>query len=164
MKTAYIGIGSNMSDPRRNCLEAIDRIRQIDGCEILAVSSLYLTEPVGINGQEWYINGAAAISTELSALDLINRLLNIEADMGRVRTTRWASRIIDLDILLFGQDIINDKILTVPHPMMHIRRFVMAPMADLAPELVHPVLRKTMLEILKEIPGDEQIIKRVEGI
>jgi len=163
MKTAYIGIGSNIGDPRRNCLDAIDRIGKIDACEIISVSSLYVTEPVGVSGQEWYINGAVSISTCLSAFDLIKRLLDIEADMGRVRKTRWGPRIIDLDILLFEQDIINDKILTVPHPMMHLRRFVMAPMTDLAPDIMHPVLGKTMIELFQEIPGCDQVIKRVEG-
>ena len=163
MKTAYIGIGSNMADPHSNCLEAIKRIGSIEGCSITSVSALYLTEPVCVKAQEWYINGAAGISTGLSPLGLIRKLLDIEEDMGRVRTMKWGPRIIDLDILLFGQDIINDKILTVPHPMMHLRRFVMAPVADLAPDLMHPVLGKTMLELYREIPPDGQVIKRMEG-
>jgi 2-amino-4-hydroxy-6-hydroxymethyldihydropteridine diphosphokinase len=163
MKTAYIGIGSNMDDPRRNCLDALDRMGRIDDCRIISVSGLYLTEPVGVKTREWYINGAVSISTGLSAYDLIRKLLDIEKDMGRVRTIKWGPRIIDLDILLFGRDIINDKILTVPHPMMHLRRFVMAPMADLAPDLMHPVLERTMIELYREIPPDNQVIKRVEG-
>jgi 2-amino-4-hydroxy-6-hydroxymethyldihydropteridine diphosphokinase len=163
MKTAYIGIGSNLADPRRNCLEAIERIGRIEGCNITSVSGLYLTEPVGVKAQEWYINGAVSVSTGLSPFDLISRLLDIEAEMGRVRTMKWGPRVIDLDILLFGQDIINEKVLTVPHPMMHLRRFVMAPMADLAPDLMHPVLGKTMVELYMEIAPDGQVIKHVEG-
>jgi 2-amino-4-hydroxy-6-hydroxymethyldihydropteridine diphosphokinase len=163
MKKAYIGIGSNMADPHRNCLEAVERIGRIEGCTITSVSGLYLTEPVGVKAQEWYINGAVGISTGLSPFDLIRKLLDIEEDMGRVRTMKWGPRIIDLDILLFGQDIINDNVLTVPHPVMHLRRFVMAPMADLAPDLMHPVLGKTMIELYREIPPDDQVIKRVEG-
>lgn len=163
MKTAYIGIGSNMGDPRRNCLDAIDRIGRLDDCKILSVSGLYLTEPVGVRDQEWYINGAVSISTGLTALDLIGKLMEIEANMGRVRTMKWGDRVIDLDILLFGQDIINYENLSVPHPMMHLRRFVMGPMSDLAPDLMHPVLGRTMIELFREIPVDEQSIKRVEG-
>ncbi len=163
MKTAYIGIGSNMADPRGNCLEAVKKIGGIGGCRVESVSALYLTEPVGVRDQEWYVNGALCLSTGLSPFDLIGRLLEIEADMGRVRTMKWGPRIIDLDILLFGQDIINDAALTVPHPMMHLRRFVMAPMVDLAPDLMHPVLLKTMIELYRELPQDGQVIKRVEG-
>jgi len=162
MKTAYIGIGSNMGDRRWNCLDSIDRIGEVDNCEILSASRFYITEPVGVEGQEWYLNGAVSISTGLPALDLIKRLLDIEADMGRVREKKWGPRIIDLDILIFGNDIINDGILTVPHPMMHLRRFVMAPMADLAPDLMHPVLGKTMIEIFNEISENGQTVKYVE--
>jgi 2-amino-4-hydroxy-6-hydroxymethyldihydropteridine diphosphokinase len=161
MKTAFIGIGSNMSDPHRNCLDAVDRIGRIDNCEIISESSLYLTAPVGVQDQEWYINSAVSITTGLSAQDLMKRLLEIEADMGRVRTTKWGPRVIDLDILLFGQDIIDDILVKVPHPMMHLRKFVMAPMAELAPDLIHPGLGKTIMELLKEIPDDGQIVKRL---
>lgn len=150
-----------MSDPHRNCLDAVDRIGRIDKCEIISVSSLYLTEPVGVQDQEWYVNSAVSIATGLSARDLMKRLLEIEADMGRVRTTKWGPRVIDLDILLFGQDIIDDILVKVPHPMMHLRKFVMAPMAELAPDLMHPVLGKTIIELFKEIPDDGQIVKRV---
>jgi len=163
MKTVYIGIGSNMGDPSRNCLDAIDRIGRIDGCEIIRQSRLYLTEPVGVKAQEWYINGAVSLSTVLPGLDLIKRLLDIETDMGRVRTMKWGPRVIDLDMLLYGQDIINDKFLTIPHPLMHMRRFVMAPMTELAPDLMHPVLGKTMIELYREMPPDGQAVKRVEG-
>jgi 2-amino-4-hydroxy-6-hydroxymethyldihydropteridine diphosphokinase len=164
MSMAYIGIGSNMGDPRGNCLDALDRIGKIEGCEIISVSSLYLTEPVGVDAQEWYVNGAVSISTKLTARDLMNHLLAIEADMGRVRTLKWGPRVIDLDVLLFGREIIDDIIVTVPHPLMHLRRFVMAPMADLAPDLIHPVLKRTIMELFREIPENDQVITRLEGI
>ena len=163
MKTSYIGIGSNMGDPRRNCLDSIAKIDKLDDCEVTSVSSLYLTEPIGVTGQEWYINGAVSVSTGLSPFEMIERLFEIEGRMGRVREKRWGPRIIDLDILLFGQDIINRDTLKVPHPMMHMRRFVMAPMAEIAPDLIHPILGKSMVELLRAIPGDDQVIKRVEG-
>lgn len=164
METAYIGIGSNMGDPRGNCLDAIDRIGRIEDCRIISVSDLYVTEPVGDREQEWYTNCVAAISTELPARDLLKRLLGIEADMGRVRTVKWGPRIIDLDILLYGQYLINDEDLKVPHPMMHMRRFVMAPMSDIANDLVHPVLGKAMIELLRELPENDQAVIRLEGI
>ena len=163
MKTVYIGIGSNMGDPRGNCLDAIERIGRIENCRIISVSALYLTKPVGDRGQEWYTNCVVSISTGLPAHDLLKRLLGIEAEMGRVRTVRWGPRIIDLDILLYGQDMINDEELKVPHPMMHLRRFVMAPMSDIGKDLIHPVLGKTMIELLRELPDNGQEIIRLEG-
>jgi 2-amino-4-hydroxy-6-hydroxymethyldihydropteridine diphosphokinase len=162
MKTAYIGIGSNIGDSQRNCHEAIEKIAAIDGCRVMSVSSFYLTEPVGVKTQEWYINGVVSISTAMPVHDLLNALLQVEANMGRVRTVKWGPRIIDLDILLFGQDIIDETDLKIPHPMMHLRKFVMAPLAELAPEIVHPVLGKTMTELLMEITESSQVIKRLE--
>jgi len=162
MKTAYIGIGSNLGDTRRNCRRAIERIGRIPGCSITGLSGLYLTEPVGVEGQDWYVNGVVAISTSLSAQDLIKGLYTIEADMGRVRKERWGPRIIDLDILLFGQDVIREPNLTIPHPFMHERRFVIAPMVDLAPDLAHPTLGKKMTELLKMIPEDGQVVNPIK--
>jgi 2-amino-4-hydroxy-6-hydroxymethyldihydropteridine diphosphokinase len=162
MKTAYIGIGSNIGDSQRNCHEAVERIGASDGCRVISVSSLYLTEPLGVEAQEWYINGVVSISTAMPARDLLKSLLQIEADMGRVRTVKWGPRVIDLDILLLGQDIVDETAVKIPHPMMHLRKFVMAPMADLAPEVVHPVLRKTMTELFMEIADGGEIIKKLE--
>lgn len=160
MKTAYIGIGSNLGDPENNCLEAVDRIGRIPSCKVTRVSRMYRTEPVGVNGQEWYLNCVAEISSGISAKRLMERLLAIEKDMGRVREGgRWQARIIDLDILMFGMELIHEDNLTVPHPLMHRRRFVIVPMVDLAPDLIHPSLGKSMSELLQEIPGDGQEVK-----
>ena len=162
MKTAFIGIGSNLGDPLQNCLDSIDRIGNIPGCSIIGLSDLYWTEPVGIEGQDWYINGVVSISAGISAQDLMKRLFAIEEDMGRIRKVRWEPRVIDLDVLLFGCDIIHEQDLIVPHPLMHARKFVMAPMVDLAPDLEHPAFGKTMTELLQAIPEDKQIVKPVE--
>ncbi len=160
MKTAYIGIGSNLGDPEKNFLEAVDRIGRIPSCKVTRVSRMYRTEPVGVNGQEWYLNCVAEISSGISAKRLMERLLAIEKDMGRVREGgRWQARIIDLDILLFDSELIHEDNLTVPHPLMHRRRFVIVPMMDLAPDLIHPSLGKSMSELLQEIPGDGQEVK-----
>ena len=145
MKTAYIGIGSNMGDRTRNCLEAVDRVGMMPDCRILKLSGLYETEPVGVEGQDPYINCVASLLTGLPARGLMKDLLLIEAEMGRVRKGRWEPRVIDLDLLLFGSDIIDDEGLKVPPPLMHERRFVMAPMNDLVPDLIHPVIRRTMV-------------------
>ena len=163
MRTVYIGIGSNLGDPYENCIRAVEVIRGHPFCEIKALSPFYRTEPVGIEGGNWFINAVLSVNTSLSSTELIEMLLNIEKEMGRSRSgLRWESRIIDLDILLIENEIINDKNLTVPHPRMHTRRFVMAPMADIAPELIHPVQGKSMADILDEIPLVDQEVKLME--
>jgi 2-amino-4-hydroxy-6-hydroxymethyldihydropteridine diphosphokinase len=154
--TAYIGIGSNLEDKRHNCLTAIERIEQIPGCQTTGYSDWYLTRPVGVKGQEWYVNGVVSLSTKIPPLGLLKRLLAIESDMGRVRRERWESRIIDLDILLYGREIINEEDLTVPHPLMHLRKFVLVPLVQLAPELIHPSLGVTMAELLGRIQNNGQ--------
>jgi 2-amino-4-hydroxy-6-hydroxymethyldihydropteridine diphosphokinase len=164
MKTAYIGIGSNLGNSEKNCLEAVDRIGQTPKCKVTRMSGLYRTEPVGVNGQAYYINCVAEVLTGLPAKRLMERLLAIEKDMGRVREGgRWQARIIDLDILLFGREIIREDNLTVPHPFMHRRRFVMVPMVDLAPDLIHPSLGKGMSGLLQEITEDGQDVKPLGG-
>jgi 2-amino-4-hydroxy-6-hydroxymethyldihydropteridine diphosphokinase len=164
MKTAYIGIGSNVGESQRNCREAIDRIGALDECRIISVSSFYLTEPVGVKAQEWYVNGAVSMSTALSAQDLLKALLQVERDMGRVRIEKWGPRVIDLDLLLYCDDLLDDELIKVPHPLMHLRKFVMAPMTELAPELIHPALGKTMAELYGEIEEESQVIKRLEEV
>ena len=164
MKTAYIGIGSNLGNPEGNCLEAVDRIGRIPGCKANRGSRLYRTEPVGVDGQEYYVNCVAEISTGISAKRLMKKMLAIEKDMGRVREGgRWQARIIDLDILLFGRELIHEDNLTVPHPLMHRRRFVMVPMADLAPDLIHPSIGKSISVLLQKIPKDGQDVKPLGG-
>jgi len=165
MKTAYIGIGSNLGNPEKNCLEAVDRLGRIPECKVARVSGLYRTEPVGVNGQEYYVNCVVEVLTGLSAKRLMERLFAIEEDMGRIREgRRWQARIIDLDILLFGRELIHEDNLTVPHPLMHRRRFVMVPMVDLAPDLIHPSLGKSMSGLLQEIPEDGQDVKPIGGL
>lgn len=158
MKTAYIGIGSNLGDKRNNCLQAVEEMGQIPGCKITGCSELYLTKPWGVEGQEWYANAVASLSTKISAQDLLKDLQAIEADMGRVRKEKWEARIIDLDILLFGDDIIDEENLKVPHPFMHLRKFVLVPLTQLASGLIHPSLGMTMDELLLKLPDDDQEI------
>jgi len=158
MTTAYIGIGSNLGEKHKNCLKAIEMIGQIPGCKPIKQSDLYLTKPVGVEDQDWYVNGVITLRTNLSPQDLLNHLMSIEEKMGRVRRERWESRIIDLDILFFGQEIIHEKHLTVPHPRLHSRRFVLMPMTQIAPDLTHPTLGLTMAELLGKCPEDDQVV------
>ena len=162
---AYIGIGSNLGDPLKNGLEAVGRMGRISGCRVAAVAPWYRSRPVGVEDQFWYVNGVAGLETRLNATDLLHALLGIEADMGRVRTARWESRIIDLDLLLYGAECLQARDLTVPHPRMHLRRFVLAPLSDLDATLVHPGLGKRISEMLRDLEGDEtQVIQPLEGL
>jgi 2-amino-4-hydroxy-6-hydroxymethyldihydropteridine diphosphokinase len=155
-RIAYIGLGSNLGNKRDNCLRAVSLIDNVPGCRVEERSRFYKTEPVGTEGQDWYVNGAIALSSEISARDLLENLISIETSMGRRRRKRWESRSIDLDILLFGGDIIKEKDLIIPHPLMHLRRFVLVPLCQLAPNLVHPVLGSTVIELLENIPEEGQ--------
>ena len=161
IKTSYIGIGSNLGNKLHNCFKAVEMTGQIPGCELTGRSDWYRTKPVGVNGQDWYVNGVISISTSISAQDLLSRLMGIEADMGRMRRQQWEPRVIDLDILLFGREIIGEENLKIPHPLMHLRKFVLVPMVQLVPDLIHPSLNMTMAELLGQIPEDGQVVTRM---
>jgi len=162
MKHAFIGIGSNMGDRRKNCVEAVGRLEQIRGCDFIGCSRWYLTSPVGVEEQNWFVNGVACLGAEISAWDLLDRLLSIEAAMGRVRTEKWGPRVIDLDLLLYGADIVDETDLKIPHPYMHERRFVLAPLAEVAPDVLHPVLGKTASQLLLELRAKDQQVTLLE--
>lgn len=135
---AYISLGSNMGDKRANIEKALALLQKIRGIQLLRVAPLYRTAPVGYKNQDWFINTVAEIETTLSPRDLLAACLDIENRLGRVRTVRWGPRVIDLDLLLYGEKVIHEPDLTVPHPRMHERAFVMIPFADLASDLVVP--------------------------
>lgn len=155
---SFIGIGSNIGDKIENCIMAIDMIDKINGCSVIKRSSFYRTEPVGFKDQNWFVNCVIMIDTVFSPFVLLQKLQEIEDIMGRERRIKWGPRIIDLDILIFDGLIIRDKILTIPHPLMHKRRFVLVPMNQLAPDLVHPIFNKTIRELLSNIPDNEQTV------
>jgi 2-amino-4-hydroxy-6-hydroxymethyldihydropteridine diphosphokinase len=152
--TAYIGVGSNLGDKLANCLRAIELVGRMEACQVIATSPFYRTAPVGVRGQDWYVNGVFSVMTGLSPAELLKGLLEVEALMGRERKEKWGPRTIDLDILLFGEHVIESAGLTIPHPLMHTRRFVLEPISRLAPDLMHPVLKMTMTQILNS--GDIQ--------
>ncbi len=117
-----------------------------------AVSAIFKTEPVGVTGQPWYANCVVELSTTQVPSQLLKGLLSVESDMGRIRKKSWEARIIDLDILLFGQEIIESNNLIIPHPLLHKRRFVLEPLVQLAPDRVHPVFKLTIRELLNKLP------------
>jgi 2-amino-4-hydroxy-6-hydroxymethyldihydropteridine diphosphokinase len=155
---AFIGIGSNLGDRKANYFEALDRIQKLPGTHIVKQSSLYESEPLG-DAKTWFVNAVIEIETESSAEDLLKRLKGIEATMGRkrVRGKRWGSRIIDLDILFFNGEIINKRNLKVPHPELHNRRFVLAPLSELAPQMIHPKLAVSVSELLAGLKDTKKI-------
>jgi 2-amino-4-hydroxy-6-hydroxymethyldihydropteridine diphosphokinase len=154
---AYVGVGSNLGDKALNCRRAIDRMNQLPTCHVQALSGLFRTEPQGVTDQDEFINCVIQLTTTLSPFQLLEALLIIEHTMGRRRKKRWDARIIDLDILLFGQQIIRSHDLIIPHPLLHKRRFVLRPLAQLAPDLVHPVLNVPIRELLSKVPKTHSV-------
>jgi 2-amino-4-hydroxy-6-hydroxymethyldihydropteridine diphosphokinase len=138
MTTAFVGIGSNLGEREINLGRALELLSAEDGIEVSAVSEIRETEPVGPVEQGPFLNGAARLETSLAPRELLERLLAVENRLGRVRTERWGPRTIDLDLLLYGNERIDEPGLTVPHPRLHERRFVLEPLADLDPTLEIP--------------------------
>jgi 2-amino-4-hydroxy-6-hydroxymethyldihydropteridine diphosphokinase len=136
---AFVGLGANLGDRRRALRAAVDALAAEDGVEVVSVSVLRETEPVGVGQQPLYLNGAAQLETTLTARELLDRLLAVEQRFGRVRVPgEHGPRTLDLDLLLYGDEVIDDSGFTVPHPRLHERRFVLEPLAELAPGLVVP--------------------------
>ena len=148
----YIGLGSNIGDAAANCRQALAALEGSEGVRLLGASALYRSEPLGVTDQAWFVNGIAAIETILEPLDLLAMLKDLERRLGRQPGARWGPRLIDLDLLLYGQRVLQSTILTVPHPLMHERRFVLEPLCALAPRLVHPRLASTMQQLLTRLP------------
>jgi 2-amino-4-hydroxy-6-hydroxymethyldihydropteridine diphosphokinase len=156
---AYIGIGSNIGDKVDHCEKAISGILKVDHHRLLAKSSFFKTQPMGYTSQDWFVNGVIKIETDLEALDLFRSLKAIEAQLGRAETFRWGPRVIDLDILFFDEQDIQTEILQIPHPLMQERQFVLIPLVEIDRGLVHPVLKKTVQELLENIKEDQGVEK-----
>lgn len=150
MPIAYLGIGSNLGERRNNCLIAL-RLLAEKGIIIRKASSFYETEPWGIKEQPDFINMAAEVETDLPPDELHKVIKGIEREMGRKETFRWGPRIIDIDILLYNDMIYESADLRIPHPLMHEREFVLEPLSEIAPERVHPLLKKTIIELLRSL-------------
>tara|TARA_R110001592_G_scaffold320639_2_gene598740 strand:- start:60377 stop:60889 length:513 start_codon:yes stop_codon:yes gene_type:complete len=160
-ETAYISLGSNLGSPQKQVLTAITALKHLTDTKVTAVSHWYRSLPMGPQDQPDYINGVAELYTELSAVELLRALQKIENNHHRKRLKHWGPRTLDLDILLYGSQVINQHNLKVPHPGMTTRNFVLTPLADIAPELVLP--DGTHLSTLLEICPPEGIVRLTSG-
>jgi len=153
----FVGIGSNLGNPVVNCLRAIELVSSLDKVKLIQKSSLYRTEPVGFSGQDWFVNCVIEIRTVLPVYSMLNALQQIESSMDRIRVEKWGPRTIDLDILLYGQDILEDDELVIPHPELHKRRFVLAPLCEIAPYFVHPTFGISVKELLDGLQDKSEV-------
>ncbi len=151
MNIAFIGVGTNLGRKEQNCLEAFRLIEEGSAGKILKKSSLYHTQPYGVENQGWFLNAALKLETSLSVHELFLSLKAIERKMGRAPGLRWGPRIIDLDLLFYNSVIMETDGLTLPHPGISFRRFVLEPLAEIEEDLVHPVLHKTISTLYKDL-------------
>ncbi len=159
-RTAYLSMGSNLADRAAQLESAIAGLGQLG--EVSARSSFYETEPVEVAGEQpWYLNCVVALETVLSPNELLRGILALEESMGRRRTEPKGPRTIDIDILLFGNLTVDAPHLTIPHPGMQQRRFVLEPLAEIAPGIVHPVSGKTAAELLRALPVKDGTVRKV---
>jgi 2-amino-4-hydroxy-6-hydroxymethyldihydropteridine diphosphokinase len=156
MKDIYLSLGSNIGERAQNIALAIDLLPS-HGVRVVKESSMYETEPVDLRAQEWFLNCIAEVETNLSPQDLMQVLLKIERSMGRERLVPKGPRIIDMDIVLYGAEIVKEPHLEIPHPRMADRRFVLAPFAEIAPEMIHPILKKTIRQLLGETTDHSEV-------
>ena len=156
-KTVYLSLGSNLGDRAENLRTAIAKLGEIGN--VVAVSSFYETEPVEVTAQPWFLNCAVKLDTEKMPRQLIAAILGLEQDMGRQRKQKKGPRTIDIDVLLFGSSIVEIPSLTIPHPHLHERRFVLEPLAEIAAEARHPIFKRNMRELRDALPPGQTVKK-----
>ena len=155
----YIGIGSNLGDKIGQCERAIAEILKVDQHKLLAKSSLFKTEPIGDTSQDWFVNGVIKIETNLEPLELLQVLQEAESRLGRKKTSRWGPRTIDLDLLFYDEEEVQMEELQIPHPLLHERQFVLVPLAEIDRGFIHPVLKKSIGELLEDLKENQGVKK-----
>jgi len=160
---AYIGVGSNLGDKVHQCEQGLREILRVDRHRLLARSSFYKTQPLGVLDQDWFVNAATKIETDLEPHELLRALREIESRLGRRETFRWGPRAIDLDILFFDEETIQTGELIIPHPHLQERQFVLIPLVEIDRHLIHPVLKKTVLQLLENLKDDQGVEKIATG-
>jgi len=154
---AYIGIGSNLGDKVKNCQTAVRYLGATPGIEVAEISSLYCTEPVGYEDQDWFINCVVEVNTSLTPREIFLRCKEIERTMGRTHLVKWGPRVIDLDLLFYNDLVMKESDLEIPHPRLHERGFVLLPLTEVRPDWVHPVFQKTISELKQELTDSHQV-------
>ena len=163
MVTAYLALGSNLGDREKILKGARHALNAAPGVRVTACSPLYQTEPVGgPEGQGPYLNAVLEVETELPAPDLLQCCLAVETRFGRQREERWGARTLDVDLLFWGEETRCEADIVIPHPRMHLRRFVLTPLRDLPPNLVHPLLGRTVCELLADLPHGDGVSRFLE--
>jgi len=159
MKIVFLGVGSNLGNRENNLEQAVARIVEYIG-PVLKSSSIYITEPWGFKAEEEFLNIVVKIGTKLTPSGILGRILMIESLLGRVRDNKqYTSRLIDIDILLYGDIIVDEEILKIPHPLLHKRKFVLVPMCEIDSEMIHPVLNKSLAELLESCEDQNEVKK-----
>jgi 2-amino-4-hydroxy-6-hydroxymethyldihydropteridine diphosphokinase len=164
MPVAYIGFGSNIGDRLTHIQNAIRALSKTEGITLQKISSVYKTDPVGYEAQAQFLNGVAALQTHLCPLSLLHTLKDIETTISRKHRVRWGPREIDLDILIYGDLCLQTEKLVIPHPEMHLRRFVLVPLAEIAPDLVHPAFQETVQTLLERLEDDKSVLKKEDCV
>jgi 2-amino-4-hydroxy-6-hydroxymethyldihydropteridine diphosphokinase len=158
---AYLLLGTNLGDRKLNLEKSIAQIKLSIG-DVFAISSIYETEPWGNTNQPGFLNQAVGVSTKLSPQELIKELLSIEQDLGRVRLEKWGQRLIDIDIIFYGDKIVDEQDLKLPHPLMQDRKFVLVPLNEIAGEIIHPLFKQKISSILANLSDDLLVSKFTE--
>jgi 2-amino-4-hydroxy-6-hydroxymethyldihydropteridine diphosphokinase len=152
MAVVYLGIGSNVGDKEGNIRSALRMIGDV--CALMRVSRLYKSAPVGFLDQDWFINCAAQADCDMAPTPLLRSLKSIETRLGRVETVKMGPRVIDLDILFYADEVVEEPLLRIPHPRLHERLFVLAPLMDLNPDLIHPITGRTVRQMYADRERD----------
>ena len=162
--SVFIGLGSNQGEKIKNCEQAIKEILTSEGDRLISRSSWYSTEPWGREDQDWFVNGVIQVSTDLCPDELLMKLKEIEKRLGRAQREKWGPRVIDIDILFYDDLSCASPEMEIPHPRMWERNFVLIPCAEIAPQFVHPVLKKTIKELLDTSPDQKKVVKVSEKL